>query len=92
MRQRSECKPGSTTWYSADGLRKVPAKPREYGPYPEVSYELVKTAPDRGDRSADQNGVLRIRRSATPEPDQRVLYEALGVPTEIIRRQSHFPA
>lgn len=33
----------------------------------------------------DQNGVLRIRRSATPEPDQRVLYEALGVPTEIIR-------
>ena len=32
-----------------------------------------------------QNGVLRIRRSATPEPDQRVLYEALGVPTEIIR-------
>src|SRR5271157_2352092 len=33
----------------------------------------------------DQNRVLRIRRSATPEPDQRVLYEALGVPTEIIR-------
>ena len=33
----------------------------------------------------DQNGVLRIRRSATPEPDQRVLYEALGVPIEIIR-------
>jgi transposase len=33
----------------------------------------------------DQNGVLRIRRSATPEPDHRVLYEALGVPTEIIR-------
>jgi transposase len=33
----------------------------------------------------DQNGVLRIRRSATPEPDQRVLYEALGVPPEIIR-------
>ena len=32
-----------------------------------------------------QNGVLRIRRSATPEPDHRVLYEALGVPTEIIR-------
>jgi len=33
----------------------------------------------------DQNGVLRIRRSATPEPDHKVLYEALGVPTEIIR-------
>jgi transposase len=33
----------------------------------------------------DQNGVLRIRRSATPEPDHRVLYEALGVPMEIIR-------
>lgn len=33
----------------------------------------------------DQNGVLRIRRSATPEPDHRVLYEALGVSTEIIR-------
>ena len=33
----------------------------------------------------DQDGVLRIRRSATPEPDHRVLYEALGVPTEIIR-------
>ena len=32
-----------------------------------------------------QNGVLRIRRSPTPEPDHRVLYEALGVPTEIIR-------
>ena len=32
-----------------------------------------------------QNGVLRIRRSATPELDHRVLYEALGVPTEIIR-------
>ena len=32
-----------------------------------------------------QNGVLRIRRSATPEPDHRVLYEVLGVPTEIIR-------
>jgi hypothetical protein len=33
----------------------------------------------------DQNGVLRIRRSATPEPNHRVLYEALGVPVEIIR-------
>jgi transposase len=33
----------------------------------------------------DQNGILRIRRSGTPEPDHRVLYEALGVPTEIIR-------
>ena len=33
----------------------------------------------------DRNGVLRIRRSATPEPDHRVLYEALGVPMEIIR-------
>ena len=33
----------------------------------------------------DQKGVLRIRRSATPEADHRVLYEALGVPTEIIR-------
>ena len=32
-----------------------------------------------------QNGVLRIRRSPTPEPDHRVLYEALGVPIEIIR-------
>jgi transposase len=33
----------------------------------------------------DKDGVLRIRRSGTPEPDHRVLYEALGVPTEIIR-------
>jgi hypothetical protein len=33
----------------------------------------------------DGGGVLRIRRGATPEPDHRVLYEALGVPTEIIR-------
>jgi transposase len=33
----------------------------------------------------DQNRVLRIRRSATPEPDHKVLYEALGVPTQIIR-------
>ena len=33
----------------------------------------------------DQNGVLRIRRSATPEPDHKVLYETLGVPSEIIR-------
>ena len=33
----------------------------------------------------DQNGVLRIRRSATAEPDHRVLYEALGVPNQIIR-------
>ena len=33
----------------------------------------------------DQNGVLRIRRSTTPEPDHKVLYEALGVPTQIIR-------
>ena len=33
----------------------------------------------------DQNGVLRIRRSATPEPNHRVLYEALGVPMEIMR-------
>lgn len=33
----------------------------------------------------DQNGVLRIRRSTTPEPDHRVLYEALGVPIEIMR-------
>jgi len=33
----------------------------------------------------DQNGILRIRCSATPEPDHRVLYEALGVPIEIIR-------
>jgi transposase len=31
------------------------------------------------------DGVLRIRRSATPEPDHRVLYEALGVTGEIIR-------
>jgi transposase len=34
----------------------------------------------------DQNGVLRIRRSATPEPNHRVLYEALGVSMEIMRR------
>src|SRR5271157_5142745 len=43
---------------------------------------------DRDDCSPDRperNGVLRIRRSATPEPDHRVLYEALGVPMEIIR-------
>lgn len=33
----------------------------------------------------DRDRVLRIRRSATPEPDHRVLYEALGVPTEIMR-------
>ncbi len=33
----------------------------------------------------DQDGILRIRRSATPEPDHRVLYEALGVPMEIMR-------
>jgi transposase len=33
----------------------------------------------------DQDGVLRIRRSATPEPDHRVLYEALGVPMDIMR-------
>jgi len=33
----------------------------------------------------DRDGVLGIRRSATPELDHRVLYEALGVPTEIIR-------
>jgi len=33
----------------------------------------------------DQNRVLRIRRSATPEPDHKVLYEALGVPIQIIR-------
>ena len=33
-----------------------------------------------------ENGVLRIRRSATPEQDHRVLERgALGVPTEIIR-------
>jgi transposase len=31
------------------------------------------------------NGVLRIRRSGTPEPDHRMLYEALGLPSEIIR-------
>jgi transposase len=33
----------------------------------------------------DGGGVLRIRRGATPEPDHRVLYEAFGVPMEIIR-------
>ena len=33
----------------------------------------------------DQSGVLRIRRSATPEPDQKVIYEVLGVPMQIIR-------
>src|SRR4051794_5483362 len=33
----------------------------------------------------DGDGVLRIRRGATPGPDHRVLYEALGVPMEIIR-------
>ena len=33
----------------------------------------------------DQNGVLRIRRGATPEPEHGVLYEALGVPMEIMR-------
>jgi transposase len=33
----------------------------------------------------DRKGVLRIRRATTPEPDHRVLYEALGVPMEIIR-------
>jgi transposase len=32
----------------------------------------------------ERDGVLRIRRSATPEPDHRVLYEALGVPIEIM--------
>ena len=33
----------------------------------------------------DQDGVLRIRRSATPEQNHRVLYEALGIQSEIIR-------
>lgn len=33
----------------------------------------------------DRKGILRIRRGTTPEPDQRVLYEALGVPPEIMR-------
>ena len=33
----------------------------------------------------DQNGTLRIRRSGTPEPDHRVLYEALGVSPEIMQ-------
>jgi transposase len=33
----------------------------------------------------DQEGILRIRRSGTPEPNVRVLYEALGIPIEIIR-------
>jgi hypothetical protein len=33
----------------------------------------------------DGDGVLRIRRGATPGPDHRVLYEALGVPMEIMR-------
>jgi transposase len=33
----------------------------------------------------DQDGVLRIRRSGTPEPNVRVLYEALGIPIDIIR-------
>ena len=33
----------------------------------------------------ERNGVLRIRRGTTPEPDHRVLYEALGVSTEIMR-------
>ena len=32
-----------------------------------------------------RDGVLRIRRGTTPGPDHKVLYEALGVPTEIIR-------
>jgi transposase len=33
----------------------------------------------------DRGGILRLRRCATAEPDHRVLYEALGVPTQIIR-------
>ena len=33
----------------------------------------------------DQDGVPRIRQSATLEQNHRVLYEALGVPSEIIR-------
>jgi transposase len=33
----------------------------------------------------DKDGVLRIRRGATPEQNHRVLYEALGVPIEIMR-------
>jgi transposase len=33
----------------------------------------------------EPTGVLRIRRCATPEPNHRVLYEALGVPMEIMR-------
>jgi len=33
----------------------------------------------------DQNGVPRIRRGTTPEPDHRVLVRALGVPIEIMR-------
>ncbi|MBV8462253.1 MAG: IS1634 family transposase [Acidimicrobiales bacterium] len=33
----------------------------------------------------DRDGELRIRRGATPEADHKVLYEALGVPMEIMR-------
>ena len=33
----------------------------------------------------DQDGILRIRRSGSPEPDHRVLYEALGVSPEIMQ-------
>jgi hypothetical protein len=33
----------------------------------------------------DRDGVLRIRRGTTPGPDHRVLYEALGVPMELMR-------
>jgi transposase len=35
----------------------------------------------------DRGAVLRIRRSSTPEPEHRELYELLGVPLEVMRPQ-----
>jgi hypothetical protein len=33
----------------------------------------------------DRGAVPRIRRGSTPEPEQRKLYELLGVPLEVVR-------
>ena len=35
----------------------------------------------------NRGAVLRIRRSSTPEPEHRELYELLGVPLEVMRPQ-----
>jgi hypothetical protein len=35
----------------------------------------------------NRGAVLRIRRSSTPEPEHRELYELLGVPLKVMRPQ-----